>query len=66
MTTGGRSRPQPVPIRLSPALIGILARMVEAKLAAAGSTPDQRASTPARNEGMVGRRAGGPAGGHGG
>ena len=66
MTAGGRRRPQPVPSRLSPALVAILARMVEAKLAAAGSPPVAPASPPARNEGMVGRRTGGPAGGQGG
>lgn len=34
MTTSGPSRLQPIPTRLTPALVAILARMVEAKLAA--------------------------------
>jgi hypothetical protein len=58
--------PSPVPRRLSPELVRVVARMVEAKLAAAGSPPVAPAPPPARNEGMVGRRAGGTAGGQGG
>lgn len=66
MTAGGRIRPQSVPSRLSPALVAILARMVEAKLAAAASPPVVPASLPAQSEGMVGPPAGDPAGQDGG
>jgi hypothetical protein len=65
MTTRGRPSPRER-TRLSPALVAILARMVEAKLAVAGSGLDRPASQPARTEGMVEPRAGEPAGRSGG
>jgi hypothetical protein len=66
MRPGGRIRPEPVRTQLSPELVRILARMLEAKLATAGSPPAAPASLPAQSEGMVGPRAGGPAGRSGG